>query len=253
MMRVSVVSIVTVLIACFIASAPAVAEDGAAFSDGVILKLSGWNLGASRTALEEKKGELGDTASYKTAVGLLEAQDGKLDQAVKTLDAASKADTSDPAPEFYRGVALYWKKDSNGSKDAWQKANARAKSIVAKRAEDARALFYLGASSVYLKQYGPARTSLEKARANGFDATLVDYYVGLSYAFEQNWQEAKESLDRVIAKDERFAYAYFYRGMVWEKLGRKDNMLVDMDRFVKLAPEAPDAGKAKALLAAAGG
>lgn len=253
MSRMNVVFAVAVLFACCIVSVPASAEETAASADEVIIKLSGWNLGASRTALEEKKGELGETTSYKTAIGLLEAQDGKLDQAVKTLDAAAKADAADPAPEFYRGLALYWKKDSNGSKDAWQKANTRAKNIVAKQAEDARALFYLGASSVYLKQYGPARTSLEKARTAGFDATLVDYYVGLSYAFEQNWQKAKESLDLVIAKDERFAYAYFYRGMVWEKLGRKDNMLVDMDRFVKLAPEAPDAGKAKALLAAAGG
>ena len=251
-------STITALIVCCVAALPMTAQEAAAappetastFADGVIVRLSGWNMSASRAALDEKKGAYGDTVAYKTAVGLFEAQDGKLDQAVKTLDAAAKADPADPAPEFYRGLALYWKKDSGGSATAWKNANTRAKNIVAKQGKDARALFYLGASQVYLKQYGPARDNLEKARSNGFDAVMVDYYTGLSYAFEQNWQKAKESLDRVLAKDERFAYAYFYRGMVWDKLGRKDNMLVDMDQFVKLAPDAPDAGKARALLAA---
>lgn len=232
-------------------TAAPVEETAVTFADSVIVKLSGWNLAASRTALDEKKEAYGDTAAYKTAVGLHEAGKGEFDKALKTLETASKADAKDPAPEFYRGLVLNWKKDAAGAKAAWQKANASAKSVVASDDKDARAHFYLGASHVYLKQYGPARTSLDKALANGFDEVMVNYYVGLSFAFEQNWQKAKESLDRVIAKDERFAYAYFYRGMVWEKLGRKDNMLVDMDQFVKLAPDAPDAGKAKALLAAA--
>lgn len=263
MNRLQTRSTIAALLVSLAAAAPIAAQEGtqetpaapqetaASFADNVIVQLSGWNLGASRTALEDNKQKFGDTAAYQTALGFLEAGDGKLDQAVKTLDAAAKADTSDPAPEFYRGLALYWKKDANGSKDAWQKANTRAKNIVAKQDKDARAHFYQGASAVYLKQYGPARASLDKALANGFDDVMVNYHIGLSYAFEQNWQKAKESFDQVLAKDERFAYAYFYRGMVWEKLGRKDNMLVDMDQFVKLAPEAPDAGKAKAVLAAA--
>jgi tetratricopeptide (TPR) repeat protein len=259
MNRLQVFSTATTLIVACLAAGPIAAQEepapaeqtAAAFADSVIIKLSGWNLGESRTALDEKKEAFGDTAAYKTALGLLEAGKGELGKSVKTLEAASRADVKDPAPEFFRGLVLYWKKDSAGAKAAWQKANTSAKNIVAKEENDARALFYLGASQVYLKQYGDARTNLDKALANGFDEVMVNYYTGLSFAFEQNWQKAKEALDRVLAKDERFAYAYFYRGMVWEKLGRKDNMLVDMDQFVKLAPDAPDAGKAKALLAAA--
>jgi tetratricopeptide (TPR) repeat protein len=262
MKRLNALSITTALIVSCIAAAPITAQEATeeaqvitpgAFADSVIIKLSDWNLSASRAALDEKKEAFGDTAAYKTALGLLEAQDGKFDKALKTLEAASKADAADPAAEFYRGLALYWKKDMNGAKDAWQKASTRAKNVIARQEKDARAHFYQGASQVYLKQYGLARASLDKALANGFDEAMAHYYIGLSFAFEQNWQKAKESLDHVLGKDERFAYAYFYRGMVWEKLGRKDNMLVDMDRFVKLAPDAPDAGKAKALLAAAGG
>jgi hypothetical protein len=43
---------------------------------------------------------------------------------------------------------------------------------------------------------------------------------------------------------------YYWRGMAWDKIGRKDNMLIDLDQFVKLAPNAPNAGKAQALLSA---
>jgi hypothetical protein len=44
---------------------------------------------------------------------------------------------------------------------------------------------------------------------------------------------------------------YFWRAMVWDKLGRKDNMLIDLDMYVRLAPNGPDVGTAQALLASA--
>jgi len=47
------------------------------------------------------------------------------------------------------------------------------------------------------------------------------------------------------------AYAYYYRGLAAEKLGRKDLLINDLDRFLALAPNAPEAAQARALLNAA--
>jgi regulator of sirC expression with transglutaminase-like and TPR domain len=45
--------------------------------------------------------------------------------------------------------------------------------------------------------------------------------------------------------------AYYYRGLAYDKLGRKDLMVLDLDRFVKLAPGAPESERARAVLAGA--
>ena len=55
-----------------------------------------------------------------------------------------------------------------------------------------------------------------------------------------------------FSADSGFAHAYYYRGLCWDKLGRKDKMLSDLDRFVSLAPNAPEAERAAAILQAAG-
>jgi tetratricopeptide (TPR) repeat protein len=124
---------------------------------------------------------------------------------------------------------------------------------VVKTPDDARANFYLGATQVRLKEYAPARTALAKAKEKGFSAAMVDYQVGLSFALEHKWQEAKTALDQSIAANSGFAPAYFYRARVWKELKRTDEMMLDLDRFLKLAPTALEAPIAKSLLAAGGG
>jgi tetratricopeptide (TPR) repeat protein len=81
---------------------------------------------------------------------------------------------------------------------------------------------------------------------------MVNHQIGLSYLFAEKWKEAKDAFDLGLSVDPRYAPMYFYRGMAWDKLGRKDNMLIDLDKYVKLAPNAPDAGFAKSVLKSAG-
>jgi Tfp pilus assembly protein PilF len=81
---------------------------------------------------------------------------------------------------------------------------------------------------------------------------MTNYQIGFGYLYEKQWQKAKDALDKVVAADPKYAHAHYYRGLAWDKLGRKDNMLIDMDTFVKLAPDSPEASKAQALLAASG-
>ena len=48
------------------------------------------------------------------------------------------------------------------------------------------------------------------------------------------------------------ALAYYYRGLTAGKLDRKDLLYNDLDRFVRMAPDAPEAAYARRLLAAFG-
>ena len=79
---------------------------------------------------------------------------------------------------------------------------------------------------------------------------MVDFQIGLSYLLDENWKAAKNSFDDVHELDPRYAHLYFYRGLASDKLGRKDLLLSDLDQFVKLAPNSPEAGTARTILEA---
>jgi tetratricopeptide (TPR) repeat protein len=222
-------------------------------AESAMVKLAGWRHGAARSELEPKKDEGEGSAAFRTAWGLLLAEEGKLDQGLGELRAATGLASSDPAAKYYEGEVLYWKKDFGAAAAAWQAARDRASALVEADGDDPRARYYLGAALVRMKSYGEARSALQLALDKGYAATLVNYQKGLSFAFDGKWSEAKDALTAVINSDSAFAPAYFFRGLAWDKLDHKDKMLVDMDSFVKLAPDSPDADKARALLAAAGG
>ena len=66
------------------------------------------------------------------------------------------------------------------------------------------------------------------------------YQLGLVQARRQEWREAAESFDRVIEMDASNAYAYYYGGLMHYRANRTDLMAVRFERFLKLAPDAPE-------------
>jgi len=220
-------------------------------ADRAIALLAGWKVKAAENLLAANEQELGTTPEYRGALGYLQAAQGKWDQATASLRAAAADKPTDPAPQYYLGETMSWRQKPADVGTAWKAARTRATAQVEALPTGARAQYYLGAAQARLKQFAPARTALEQARTAGFDPVLVDYQTGLSYTLEEKWQQAVQSFDKVIATDAKFAHAYFYRGLAHGKLGQKDRLLVDLDLFIKLAPNAPKAGIAKATLAAA--
>jgi tetratricopeptide (TPR) repeat protein len=217
-------------------------------ADRAIALLAGWKVKAAETLLTTNEQELGATPEFRTALGYLRAAQGKWDEATTLLRGAAADKPTDPAPQYYLGETMSWRQKPADADTAWKAARTRATAQVEARASDARAQYYLGAAKVRLKQYGQARTALEQARTLGFDPVLVDYQAGLSFTLEERWQQAVESFDKVLAKDAKFAHAYFFRGLAYGKLDRKDKMLVDMDLFVAYAPHAPEAAIARLYL-----
>ncbi len=219
--------------------------------DRALGNLVAWKVSAAENLLANNEKDLATTPEYKTALGYLRAIQGNAEEGIALLQEAAKAKPTDPAPHFCLGSVLYWQKKYDDANSAWKTARDRGKSLVDVNAADSRAQYYMGASQVRLKQFGPARKALSAARDAGFDPALVDFQLGFSYALEEKWQDAVNAFDAVASSDPKFAHVYFYRGLAWDKLDRKDKMLVDMDRFVELAPTAPEAGIARTYLGAA--
>ena len=223
--------------------------------DDAISKLAAWRPKSAETTLN-KDLTFDKTQPWLTAQGLFMAtwgigqDDEILAQGLAILDKQAKRDPSDPVSEYYRGEVLYWTKETAKAKVAWKNANDRAAARVAKDPKDGCALFYLGASFNRMVQPEEARQALKKAQKTNFDHPMIDYQIGFSYFMEKNWKAAKESFDAVFDLDPRYAYLFFYRALAWESLGRKDNYLIDLDQFIRLAPNSPEAKTAQALLAA---
>jgi tetratricopeptide (TPR) repeat protein len=238
------------------------AEDGAGtvtaeeIANQAISELAAWRNKAARQFLKKEKPRFGSTPEFKTAWALLEIQDGTgnnekmADRGLKNLTRMTKKASVDEVASFYRGEVLYHQKKRGEAYAAWQAAAEGAGEKTAANPKDATAQFYLGASLVRAKEFGNARKALKKAKREGFDPAMVQHQVGLSYLFDKQWEKARREFDKGLEIDPRYAPMYFWRAMAWDKLGRTDNMLIDLDQYVNLAPNAPDAGKARALLSA---
>ena len=222
--------------------------------DRAISKLVAWRPKTAQSILKTGV-KYEESQPWLTAEALLMATYGigqdeeTVAQALKILDNQTKKIGTDPVSEYYRGVILSWTDQPEKAEAAFQSAKGRAAAQVKENARDARARFYLGASLINLRKPSDARKALKKASRLGFDKPMVDFQIGLSYVLEQNWKAAKNSFDDVHELDPRYAHLYFYRGLAWDKLGRKDQLLNDLDQFVKLAPNSPEAKTARAILA----
>jgi tetratricopeptide (TPR) repeat protein len=241
------------LFASAVSAQEASGADAARTRDDAISKIVAWRTQSGETSLT-KKSQLDDSQPWLTAQGLLMAtygigQDEALvKKGLDLLTAQAKKAPEDPVAEYYRGVVLAWTGQVDQAQSAWQNARKRAEALVEKDSKDARAQFYLGASLVQLKEPVSARKALKKAERAGWDKPMVDFQNGLSYLLQENWKAAKESFDDVHELDPRYAHLYFYRAIAWEKLGHKDQLIIDLDQFVKLAPNSPEAKTARAIL-----
>lgn len=223
-----------------------------------IADLAAWKNKSARKILQKGRAKYGSTPEFQTAWALLEIQEGandnqkKVDKGIKSLTQMTKKSSADAVATYYRGEVLYQQSKRKEAVTAWQTAAERAGELVAADPKDATAQYYLGASLVRAKEFTKARKALQRAKRGGFDPAMVHHQVGLSFLFSKQWEKARDQFDEGLEVDPRYAPMYFWRAMAWDKIGRKDNMLIDLDQYVKLAPYAPDAGKARALLSAAG-
>lgn len=250
-------------LALFVAASFAVAgnkqntDEAKEVANAAIAQLAGWQNQAARKTLQAKKAKFGNTPEFKTAWALLETQEAAGSEksaataGAKSMSQIAKGANADPAALYWEAELLYQQSKNKEALAAWQATSTRAAEIVNADPTDATAQFYLGASLVRQKKYDPALKALRLAVRGGFDEAMVNQQIGFIYLYQQKWQEAKNAFDVGLSVNPRFAPMYYWRAMAWDKLGRKDNLLLDLDQFVKLAPNAPEAGKAKAILSSA--
>lgn len=211
--------------------------------DAVGEKLWHYQTDAARDALSKFMDQADSNPFVATAQGRVLEQQKSYGDAEARLRKAAALAPADPAPLVYLGeVLLRQRRDADASSTFRQAADAaRAKG-------GADAAYYLGVAQQRLKQYDDAVATLAGAQAP--QPALIPYQIGVTRAFQESWAAAAEQLTNAINIDSGLAMAYYYRGLAQSKLGHKDLLVNDMSRFLALAPNAPEADGAKAVLRA---
>jgi tetratricopeptide (TPR) repeat protein len=211
--------------------------------EGVDERLWHFQTGAARDTVGRFMEQADANAYVAMAYGRVLEQEKKYGDAEGRLRKATELAPNDPAPFVYLGEIYLRQRREGDANNAFRKA---AEAAQAKGG--AEAAYYLGVAQQRLKQFDAAVSTLQGARAPA--PALIPYQIGVTRAFQENWSAAAEQLSRAIEMDSGLAYAYYYRGLTQEKLGRKDLLIADMERFVALAPGAPEAERANAILRA---
>jgi len=98
------------------------------------------------------------------------------------------------------------------------------------------------------KDYGQALE--QAAKAIELDRNNADAYQvqGAAHAFRQDFKGAVTSLERAVAIDPSNAYAHYQLGLSQYRLKRYDRTIIHFEKFLQLAPNAPEAGQVRSIL-----
>jgi len=101
---------------------------------------------------------------------------------------------------------------------------------------------FVGESLVHLlgEQLDPAAAAARRAVDAPGAPPEAHYQLGLVLARQQQFREAAAAFDHVSEIDPANAYAYYYAGLMHQRAKRTDLMAVRFERFLKLAPSAPE-------------
>jgi len=108
----------------------------------------------------------------------------------------------------------------------------------------------IGLARAYMgqKQFDKAKIPLDEAQQIRSDNPDVYHYRGMLDSQRGDYVAATSDFESAIKLNPKNAYAYYYAGLAYNKLKRPDKMVQHFETFLKLAPNAPEAGKVRALL-----
>ena len=190
-------------------------------------------------------------ARVAAAMGRILEQEKRYDEAVVQLRKAAELAPDNAQNLVYLGeIYVRQRKDAEAAATFQRIVDVMQPKVEA----DATAWeprYYLAIAQMRRKLFDPAAANFTSALALRPDHAMTLYYFGYMRALQQKWADAVDKLTKALTADPNLAYAYYYRGLAQDKLGKKDQLVIDMDRFLKLAPNTPEAERARGILAAA--
>jgi len=104
------------------------------------------------------------------------------------------------------------------------------------------------ASAVVDGDSNKARADAQQAVQLGPTEFYAQYQLGLAYAESRDYANAATTFEKATMMDPSFAYAHYYGGLSYYQVKRIDKMSNFFERFLKLAPDAPERPAIEALM-----
>jgi tetratricopeptide (TPR) repeat protein len=82
--------------------------------------------------------------------------------------------------------------------------------------------------------------SARQAVANDGGLAEAHFQLGLALAKREDWGGAADAFDRAVELNPSLAYGHYYGGLMHYRAGRPARMANAFERFLQLAPEAPE-------------
>lgn len=163
------------------------------------------------------------------------------EQAEKELRAVLEEEPENVEAQYHLGLTLLELQKYVEAEQVLQKVASKAP-----RPEEVQIALtrtYLG-----LNQLEKAQKELEEAARIKPGHPGVPLYRGVLLIYRKDYAGAVKELDKAISLDPGQAYAHYYAGLAYSNLKRPDRMVNHFQTFLKLAPDAPEAEKVKAVL-----
>jgi len=127
---------------------------------------------------------------------------------------------------------------------------ARARDLFARLGTDDDPWTYIGRSAIAVLEHQPepAITAARRAATLAPSLALAHYQLGLAYGEAKQWPSALEAFEKAATLQPSFAYAHYGAGMAAYQTKRVDRMAVFFERFLKLAPAAPERPAVESLM-----
>lgn len=94
-----------------------------------------------------------------------------------------------------------------------------------------------------------AKALLEKMPDGAVSDPVVFLNVGIAFLNQEGFADATVFFDKAIALDAGNPLGYYYRGLALLQLEKKAEAKADLEKVIALAPDGPEAGEARQLLA----
>lgn len=189
-------------------------------------------------------------ADKDLATGIQLYKERSFDKAVETLRPVVKAMPNNAEAHYYLGASLL-------EMDKIQEAEPELKKAqeLAGFKQDIGAIppadeLKVSMARLQLKQnkLEPARALLDEAEKINPKNADVFVYRGAIRIAAKDYANATKALDQAMMLDEQNPYAHYYAGIAHANQKRPDKMIAHFQTFLKLAPNAPEAEKVKAVL-----
>ena len=188
----------------------------------------------------------------QTAKGIELYNSWDYQEAEKVLRGALKVNPQDIRANFYLGLSILLQEKYKEALDIFQKIKEDQGKTQPRTGSPAPNEYQIqigmARAHLGLKQYPEAWQNLGSAMK--IDAHSADIYVyrGAYYIQQEKPLEAIKELEKAIARDAQNVYAHYYAGQAYLRSGNPARAVDMFKIFLKLAPRAPEAVKAKALI-----